>query len=308
MIRHNDMGLRRWQDEVARDPGSPSFVPLADLYRAQGRLDVARRVCVRGLERHPNHVEGHYLLGRIYRDGDDPERAYDEWDIALSLDSLHTASRRAIAFLCLERGELDQAERHLREALKNDPDDPRVRRALSFIRRGGETRHRGAYFWAAVARLLIPATQSFVRSAQVRFALVIDTGGRVLAEHGFARDIDLASIASLAAGVHAASGEIARLLGQPKFSQLYQGRGEHQLFLGTMSTPAGELLVVAVFGEETTIGLVRAIYREMDARLARAEWPRDVDPGPAEDLESELAESLIRAGRHAGVAVHSRER
>ena len=36
--------VRRWQDEVARDPGSLSFLPLADVYRKEGRLAVALRL------------------------------------------------------------------------------------------------------------------------------------------------------------------------------------------------------------------------------------------------------------------------
>jgi predicted regulator of Ras-like GTPase activity (Roadblock/LC7/MglB family) len=308
MIRHTDAGLRRWQDEVARDPGSPAFVPLADLYRVQGRLDVARRVCVRGLERHPNHVEAHYLLGRIYRDGDEAEKAYDEWDIALSLDPLHSASRRAIAFLCLERGEMREAERHLRKALTNDPDDPRVRRALRFIERGADTKHRGSDYWEAVARLAQPATASFARAAQVRLALVIDASGRLLTQHGFSPDLDLAGVASLAAGVQAASGEIARMLGQPRFSQLYQGRGDNQIFLGAIDSPAGELLLLAVFGEETNIGLVRMLYRDLVRRIEAGPWPATATPAAAENLEAELAESLSRAGRSVDPFAFDRDR
>jgi tetratricopeptide (TPR) repeat protein len=296
MIRHPESGVRRLQDEVARDPGSPAFVSLAELYRSQGRLDVARRVCLRGLERHPSHVEAHYLLGRIYRDSEEPEKAYDEWDIALRLDPHNTAARRAIAFLCLERGELEQAERHLRQALENDPDDPRIRRAIGFIESGGRrAAPNGAYF-DAVADLLEPPITAFSRESRVRLVLVIDRSGRVITQQGVTRGFDLAAFASLAAAVHAASREIARMLDQPGFSQLYQGKGEHQLFVGSIQSPMGELLLVSVFGEDATVGLVRALFREMTDRLDRTEWPSVGRVDEEHNLEAELAAGLARVG------------
>jgi len=297
MIRRPEPGMRRLQEEVARDPGCPAFVPLADLYRSQGRLEAALRVCIRGLERHPTHVEAHYLLGRIYRDGENPEKAYDEWDIALRLDPLNIASRRAIAFLCLEQGELEEAEKHLRKALANDPDDPRIRRALGFIGAGGKQIAPGPEYWDAVTALLEPRTVDFARESRVRLVLVLDTAGRVLTQHGFTRELDVAAFASLAAGVHSASREIARMLRQPGFSQLYQGRDERQIFVGSIQAPIGEILLLTVFGRDTTIGLVRSIFSELATSLEGANWPKPSAGRNGRSLETELAEGLTRAGR-----------
>jgi tetratricopeptide (TPR) repeat protein len=304
MIKQSDNGVRRLQEEVARDPGSLAFLPLADLYRAQGRLDTARRVCVRGLERHPNHVDGHYLLGRIHRDADEPEKAYDEWDIALRLDPHHMAARRAIAFLCLEKRSMEEADRHLRRALTNDPDDPRILRALRFLERGGSRPPQGAAFWDAVATLMRPRAERFVRETRVRFAVILDVSGRVVAQHGFTPELDLAAFSSLAVGVHSAAREIARVMRQPAFVQHYQGRGEHQIFLGAIPSPAGDLLLVTAFGEEAPVGLVRAVFAELLTELAGAAWPT-VAAGGDESLESELAAGLARSGI-AGAAVGGR--
>src|SRR5690606_9813078 len=132
---------------------------------------------------------------------------------------------------------------------------------------------RGPDYWEAVSRLLRPATERFSRASHARLVLIIDASGRILAQDGFGRELDLAGVASLAAGIQAASAEIARMLGQPRFSQHYQGRGENQVFIGALETPAGELLLLAVFGTDTTIGLVRAIYREMADGLRAVQWP-----------------------------------
>lgn len=137
--------LRQWSEEVAADPGSPAFLPLAQYYREAGRVDAAVRLVVRGLERHPNDVEAHYLLGLLYQDGGDEVKAFDEWDIALALAPEHHGSRRQLAFLCHARGELEAAERHLEKALEGDFEDGEVRRLLEEIyaaRRAGRPPRR----------------------------------------------------------------------------------------------------------------------------------------------------------------------
>ena len=125
--------LRQWSEEVAADPGSPAFLPLAQHYRDAGRLDAALRLVLRGLERHPNDVEAHHLLGLLYLDGGDEVKAFDEWDIALALAPEHHGARRQIAFLCHARGDVEAAERHLEKALEGDFEDREVRRLLEEI-------------------------------------------------------------------------------------------------------------------------------------------------------------------------------
>jgi len=122
--------VRLWSDEVAADPGSRAFLPLAEHYRAAGRRDVAQRLAVRGLERHPHDVEAHYLLGVLYREGGDLVKAFDEWDIALALAPEHQGARREIGLLSWRRSDWATAVRHLERARENDIEDEEVRVAL----------------------------------------------------------------------------------------------------------------------------------------------------------------------------------
>ncbi|HEU0012398.1 MAG TPA: tetratricopeptide repeat protein, partial [Longimicrobium sp.] len=122
--------VRQWSDDVAANPASLSFLPLARAYREQGRRDAALRLCIRGLERHPDNVEAHHLLGLLYREGGEALKAFDEWDIALALAPEHLPSRREIGFLCAERGDWGPAIRHLEKAAEQDPDDAQARAAL----------------------------------------------------------------------------------------------------------------------------------------------------------------------------------
>jgi tetratricopeptide (TPR) repeat protein len=133
--------LRQWTDEVAADPGSPAFRPLAEHYRAAGRGDAALRLVLRYLERNPHDVEGHYLLGLLYRDTGEEVKAFDEWDMALALSPEHLGARRQIGLLCLERGDHAAAVRHLEHARSLDIEDEEVRQALevAWVRaHGGE--------------------------------------------------------------------------------------------------------------------------------------------------------------------------
>lgn len=122
--------VRQWSEDVAADPASLSFLPLAGAYRAQGRHDAALKLCIRGLEKHPDNVEAHYLLGLLYREGGDTLKAFDEWDIALALDPEHSGSRREIGLVAHARGDHAGAVRHLERALETDAFDGEVRSAL----------------------------------------------------------------------------------------------------------------------------------------------------------------------------------
>lgn len=289
------MLVRRWQNEVARDPGSPSFIPLADHYRGRGRFDVARRVCTRGLQRNPEDVEGHYVLGRIYRDLGDLERAGDEWDIALRLDETHVAARRALGLLRLEQGDRRSAQLHLRRALRNDPDDPRIQRAISYLEGAGRRSSPSGRYWETLTQLLQAPLDAFRRETRVRTALFVDASGRVLTHAGQPLGADLAGFATLTAGINAAAREMTRLMGQPPFSQLYQGRGDHQIFAGTVGAPHGEVLGIAIFDDESNIGLVRTEFTGLRKMLSEAAWPDPEWDRAAETLESSLAASLDRA-------------
>lgn len=287
--------VRRWQEEVARDPGSPSFLPLADVYRREGRLAVALRLCVRGLERNPDHVEGHVLLGRIYRELGELEPACDELDIALRLDPEHRAARRALGYLFLERRAWAEAVRHLEVAADHDRHDPRLASALALARRHLTSE---AAPKATEPHALQAALDRFAGEARVRLALLMEGSGRILARHGSATGVDLAAMTTLGAGIQSASREMARMLGQPHFQQLYQGRGDRQLFLAPIPTPTGELILVALFGTATNVGLVRVRFEEMLRESAEVGWSSGGAPAArdAAAFEAELAAGLGQNG------------
>lgn len=126
--------VSRLSDELARDPASLVFVPLGEALRRQGQRDLALRVAVRGLERHPHLADGHDLLARIAVDRGELQRAFDEWDMVLRLAPGHAGALRGMGFVCFQQGRLDEAEQYLAEAAAAAPGDEGIVQALANVR------------------------------------------------------------------------------------------------------------------------------------------------------------------------------
>lgn len=126
---------------------------------------------------------------------------------------------------------------------------------------------RGADLPGLVAALRGPV-QRFVRESRVRIVLLVNGSGQVLAQHGFASSYEVMNVASLAAAAHASSRALATLSGAERWAHLYHGGRERQLFLAPLLTPVGELIMVAIFDGESSLGLVRLFYDGLEAEIA----------------------------------------
>ena len=125
--------LQRWSEDVARDPSSLSFLPLARAYRKQGRRDAALKLCLRGLEQHPTFVEAHALLAMLYFESGQRAKASDEWSMVLQLEPNNFDALRGMGFYHLEQGDDPSALRSLQRASALRPQDPTVQEALKLI-------------------------------------------------------------------------------------------------------------------------------------------------------------------------------
>jgi predicted regulator of Ras-like GTPase activity (Roadblock/LC7/MglB family) len=128
--------IQRLSDELARDPSSMAFLRLAEALRHRGQMDLALKVTLRGLERHPHNADAHDLLARIAVDRGELQRAFDEWDMVLRLVPAHIGARKGMGFVCFQQGRVADAERYLGEAAAADPDDQTIATALAHIRAG----------------------------------------------------------------------------------------------------------------------------------------------------------------------------
>jgi predicted regulator of Ras-like GTPase activity (Roadblock/LC7/MglB family) len=109
------------------------------------------------------------------------------------------------------------------------------------------------------------ALERFLGDAACTAALLIDRGGESLAVAGSARGFDMVSIAALAAGAFSSTAPLAQLLGQTEFSVLIHEGVKESLHVSTVGDGS---ILLAVFDDRTTVGMVRAFAREASRRIA----------------------------------------
>ena len=173
-----------WSDELARDPSSLVFLPLAETLRRQGQLDVARKVAIRGLERHPHNPDAHDQLARIHADSGDLQGAFDEWDMVLRLVPGHVGAIKGMAFIRFQQGRLEEAEELLMQA-QTQVEDSDIVAAIDTIRRSS------GVSLAEVAVAQLPSDPHLLFAdilADDQTAIMLDSDGLVLAGAYYAAD------------------------------------------------------------------------------------------------------------------------
>ena len=133
----------------------------------------------------------------------------------------------------------------------------------------------------------------YVTESSARLVVVMTPAGQVLAQHGFARAVDLMAASALGAAIMAASGALAEQIGERTFGALFHAGERHGIHLASCATPRGTLIVLTVFGKETSIGLVELFYEEFAVALRRAAPAEQLrEPVLAADFEADLNRSL----------------
>jgi tetratricopeptide (TPR) repeat protein len=129
--------IRRYEERLARDPGSLTFAPLADAYRKAGRARDAIRLCREGLDRFPQYVTARLILAKALLDDGDPDRALDEVRAILVASPQEAQAHRLAGELYRRAGALREAVGHLEQAVRLDPGDRESRALLDILGAGG---------------------------------------------------------------------------------------------------------------------------------------------------------------------------
>ena len=115
-------------------------------------------------------------------------------------------------------------------------------------------------------RRILGVVQRLVRDANAKGVFVVDRNGQLIAEAGEMRGIDTTSLASLTAGCIAATGGLARIVGEEEFPvHFHQGQRDNL----HISLIAGRMILVVVFDERSSLGLVRLRVKKAAAQLAK---------------------------------------
>jgi len=103
-----------------------------------------------------------------------------------------------------------------------------------------------------------------IKEAEAKCALLVDKDGHLITRQGFTHTLDTTALAALLAGSFASTKEIARLVGEPEFSVLFhQGKRDHI----HISLIGERSILVVIFDDRTTIGMVRLYAKEIGESL-----------------------------------------
>ena len=115
-------------------------------------------------------------------------------------------------------------------------------------------------------RKVLAVTQQLVKDANAKGVFVVDRNGQLISEAGEMRGIDTTSLASLTAGCIAATGGLAKIVGEDEFPvHFHQGQRDNL----HITLIAGRIILVVVFDERSSLGLVRLRVKKAGSELAR---------------------------------------
>ena len=115
-------------------------------------------------------------------------------------------------------------------------------------------------------RKVLAVIQRLVREANAKGIFVVDKNGQLIAEAGEIRGIDTTSLASLTAGSIAATGGLAKIIGEEEFPVHFH-QGQHDNLHVTLV--GGRVILVVIFDDRSSLGLVRLRVKKAGVELAR---------------------------------------
>jgi predicted regulator of Ras-like GTPase activity (Roadblock/LC7/MglB family) len=136
----------------------------------------------------------------------------------------------------------------------------------------------------------------FLADSGCAAALLIDRSGQPLAETGVSRTLDTGSIGALAAAAFSATAALAQLLGESEFSVLFHEGVRESMHVSTVDD---ETILLAIFDERTTVGMVRLFAREASTSIGGILEETRKRPKRVGALAAPLtAEEMRRASDH----------
>jgi len=130
-----------------------------------------------------------------------------------------------------------------------------------------------------------------------RLVVLVDKDGQQIAVHGELGELDTTSLASLVAGNVAATGGMAKLIGEREFPTLSHEGERESIHISVI----GRVLLVVVFDDRSSLGLVKLRSKQISQELAAAfaeieresEFSTGADALPFDEITDEEIDSLF---------------
>jgi predicted regulator of Ras-like GTPase activity (Roadblock/LC7/MglB family) len=137
-------------------------------------------------------------------------------------------------------------------------------------------------------------------NAKVLF--LVDKNGQLIATAGDTHDLDTTSLASLTAGNIAATGGIARLLGEREFTILFHEGEKDNIHISLIGT---RVILVVIFDKRSSLGLVRLrvkkaseslvkMFDEITSKSEKEKSESRLDESPFAEISDEDIDNLFR--------------
>ena len=108
--------------------------------------------------------------------------------------------------------------------------------------------------------------QKLYLQSNAKVLFLVDKNGQLIASAGDTHNIDTTSLASLTAGNIAATGGIARLLGEKEFTVLFHEGDKDNIHISVISQ---RVILVVIFDQRSSLGLVRLRVKKASESLSR---------------------------------------
>lgn len=105
-----------------------------------------------------------------------------------------------------------------------------------------------------------------VRDANAKGVYVVDKNGQLICESGELQNIDSTSLASLTAGCIAATGGLAKIVGEEEFPTHFHQGARDNLHITLVGS---RMILMVIFDERSSLGLVRLRVKKAGAEMAK---------------------------------------
>ncbi len=144
--------------------------------------------------------------------------------------------------------------------------------------------------------------QKLHQQSNAKVVFLVDKNGQLIASAGETHDIDTTSLASLTAGNIAATGGIARLLGEKEFTILFHEGERDNIHISLVGQ---RIILVVIFDQRSSLGLVRLrvkkateslarIFDEISEKVDREKGEVPFEESPFAEISDEDIDSLFR--------------
>ena len=144
--------------------------------------------------------------------------------------------------------------------------------------------------------------QKLYQQTNAMVVFLVDKNGQLIASAGETHDIDTTSLASLTAGNIAATGGIARLLGEKEFTILFHEGEKDNIHISLIGQ---RVILVVIFDKRSSLGLVRlrvkkasealvTIFNDITSKSEKEKTEGKLDESPFAEISDEDIDNLFR--------------